>query len=308
MKKIFLPLLFLLSLMYSKELITPIPIDHEINLKKANLGKKLFFEKKLSNDNTVSCASCHIIEDGGDDNKQYSTGIDKKIGGINAPTVLNSWFNFVQFWDGRAESLHEQAKGPITNPIEMNSNFNDVINKLQNIPLYQKSFQLIFEDGITQENIVDSIAEFEKQLTTPNSRFDLFLKGKQDALSTKEQQGYKLFKSSGCISCHNGVNIGGNLYQKMGIMKKYEVENMNLGKYNITKKHSDKYYYKVPSLRNINLTAPYLHTGKAKDLDSAVKVMFEYQLGMNAKDEEIDKIVAFLKTLSGEIPKFADNQ
>lgn len=295
---------FIPILLFSTELITPIPLTSDINIKKANLGKELFFEKRLSQTNTISCSSCHDIPNGGDDGRKFSLGVNNKIGNINSPTVLNTRYNFVQFWDGRSSDLKDQISGPIHNPIEMNSNFPEIIKKLESQPFYINQFAKVYKSGITEENIKDAIVEFEKSLTTPNSKFDKYLRGDENALSENEKTGYELFKSYGCISCHNGTNLGGNLYQKIGIISPYyKEETNNLGRYNITKKDDDKFYFKVPTLRNIELTAPYLHDGSIKELNIVIRLMLKYQVGAIYEEKDIKYIEDFLKTLSGEIPK-----
>jgi len=300
MKKLLIIIIVILNL-NSTELISPIPTDIDYNIDKALLGKKLFHDPRLSSDNTISCASCHDIKGGGDDDREVSLGVGDKKGNLNSPTILNAKFNLSQFWDGRARGLKEQALGPIHNPVEMNNNFNNIIEDLENDEYYKEAFK-IYESGITQDNIVDSIVEFEKALTTPQSRFDQYLLGNEDILSKDEKEGFELFKDYGCISCHNGINIGGNLYQKMGVMKEYLPDSSDLGRYNITKKEEDKYYFKVPTLRNIEQTAPYLHDGSRSNLTDVIKVMIEYQVGITPNDEDIEKIKSFLKTLNGKIP------
>ncbi|MEA3316192.1 MAG: cytochrome-c peroxidase [Campylobacterota bacterium] len=294
-------LVFFNLFLYSKELITPIPLENNYHKEKAILGKKLFFDVRLSYDNTISCSSCHILNDGGDDNLPVSFGVSGKTGVRNSPTVLNSKYNIVQFWDGSASSLKEQAKGPIHNPVEMNSSFEQIITKLNKDKNYKNSFSTIYEDGITGDNIVDAISEFEKTLTTPNSRFDKYLRGDTNILTEDEKNGYQLFKDYGCISCHNGVNIGGNLLQKIGIMRNYKTK--DLGRFTITKNEKDKFYFKVPTLRNIELTAPYLHNGEVKTLEDVVKIMIDYQIGYELDDKELQNIIKFLKTLTGDNPK-----
>ncbi len=278
--------------------ITPIPEKIDFDLEKALLGKKLFNDKRLSANNTISCASCHDLKNGGDDNLVTSIGINNSIGNINAPTVLNAVFNFRQFWDGRAKDLDEQAMGPVENPIEMGHSFDVLVKELSNMK-YKDIFLEIYEDGITKKNIANAIAEFEKTLITPNSKFDKFLKGDKLAISKFENEGYELFKNKGCITCHHGVNVGGNLYNKFGVI--FDPINDNLGRYNLTKDEEDKYFFKVPGLRNIEFTAPYFHDGRYYDLERTVKEMALVQLGRPMTEREIRKIVAFLKTLSGEL-------
>lgn len=287
--------------LFSQELISPIPKINDYDKKRALLGKKLFQDKRLSSNNTVSCSSCHMLNNGGDDNRRVSFGVDNKEGTFNAPTIFNVRFNLAQFWDGRAKNLQEQALGPIHNPVEMNSNFEEIIEKLNQDKIYKKDF-LIYKNGITKENIIDAIVEFEKALVTPHSRFDRYILGEEDILTQDEKEGFDLFLELGCISCHNGVNIGGNLYQKMGVIKEYNNSQL-FGRYEVTKKEKDKYFFKVPSLRNIEHTAPYFHDGKVNHLKKAIKIMIEYQVGMIANEEEIVKIEKFLKTLSGKLPE-----
>lgn len=289
-------IIFILSINASN--ITAIPQKIPYDLKKALLGKKLFNDKRLSINNTVSCATCHNLKEGGDDNLVSSLGINNSLGNINAPTVLNAVFNFRQFWDGRAKNLEEQAAGPVENPLEMGHSFKILVEEL-NSTEYKKEFSSIYDDGITKNNIANAIAEFEKTLITPNSRFDKFLKGDLKAITKYENEGYELFKNKGCITCHHGVNIGGNLYSKFGVI--FNAKSKNYGRYNLTKDEEDKYYFKVPSLRNIEFTAPYFHDGRYFDLENSVKEMALVQLGNPIKKIEIEKIVAFLKTLSGEL-------
>ncbi len=289
-----------LALLMASEPITPLPQTVKVNQTKAELGKELFFDPILSHDDTISCATCHNLQQGGDDGLKFSFGIKGQEGTVNAPTVYNAVFNFRQFWDGRAKDLQEQAAGPIENPIEMGSSFEEVIAKLKKSK-YKKIFDAIYDDGITKQTITDAIAEYEKTLITPNSRFDKYLRGDENALTQNEKEGYGLFKSKGCASCHHGENIGGNLYNKFGIFN--ETNSKWLGRYNITHKERDKYFFKVPSLRNIARTAPYFHDGRTYDLKEAVKIMSQYQLGRHITKEEISKIAAFLRSLNGELPK-----
>lgn len=293
----------LISFLYSSEPISPIPQKISYDRSKAKLGKRLFNDTILSKDNTISCTTCHILSSGGDNNIKFSFGIGGQVGDINAPTVYNSIYNFRQTWNGRNEDLASQALGVIENPIEMGDDINFIISKLQKDKSYSDEFKSIYEDGVTKDNLIDAIAEFEKALITPNSPFDKFLRGDRDAISQRAKNGYELFKSKGCILCHHGVNIGGNLYNTFGIYE--DVNSTRLGRYEVTKKDEDKLSFKVPSLRNIELTAPYMHDGRVERLKEAVEIMTKYQLGRYMQDGEIDDIVEFLKTLNGEIPKIA---
>jgi cytochrome c peroxidase len=287
----------------ANELVKPIPSMVDVNYKKAQLGKKLFFDTRLSKDNTIACVSCHDLSSGGADTTEVSFGVEGKAGNINSPTVFNSVYNIAQFWDGRAKNLKEQVEGPITNHVEMASNEKEIIAKLSADANYMKSFKTLYPEGISLNTLSDAIAEYEKTLITPNSKFDLYLKGQSTGLTQEEKDGYKLFKNLGCISCHNGVNLGSNMFQKFGIFTDYNDPANNLGRFNVTKNENDKYYFKVPTLRNIEKTAPYFHDGSAKTLEEAVKIMGYYQLGQNLTEEEIQKITSFLRTLTGELPK-----
>lgn len=286
--------------------ISPIPdAIPDLDPRKVALGSLLFHETSLSHDNTIACASCHQLAQGGMDGVQFSVGVKGQISGVNTPTVFNSVFNFRQFWNGRAKTLSIQAAGPIHNPVEMGSSWIEVIAKLKRDPDYVKAFSAIYSTGITSGNIADAIATFVSSLITPNSRFDKYLKGDAKAITPYELSGYALFTSYGCIACHQGVSIGGNMYEKLGIMRDYFKDRGNVaetdqGRYALTKNPADMYVFKVPSLRNIALTAPYLHDGTAQSLEDAVLIMGKYQLGLSLPGEDVARIVAFLRTLTGE--------
>ena len=289
----------------SNEPIKPIPLEHGQDMAKVALGEKLFHDTRLSGDNTISCASCHGLETGGVDRLQFSVGIEGKQGHINAPTVFNSGYNFVQFWDGRAGSLEEQAAGPVTNPIEMGAQWPDVLTKLAADTAYKQDFAKLYKDGLTKDNVLDAIATFERSLITPNSPFDRYLRGDRNALSKLELEGYEKFKQYGCHACHQGANVGGNMYQLFGVLNNYFEKRGNItaedmGRYNVTGRESDRHVFKVPSLRMARDTAPYLHDGTAETLRDAVDVMFEFQLGITAPDEDKEAIVAFIESLAGE--------
>ncbi len=286
--------------------IIPIPKSLPIDHQQSELGKKLFFDPKLSANNSIACATCHIVSHAGADNKSVSTGINGQKGDLNSPPVFNALFNIAQFWDGRAQDLAQQAEGPILNPVEMGMpNWQTLIQKLSKLPDYQHAFKQVFPDqGITKATITYAIAQFERTLLSPNSPFDRYLKGDKSAISEQAKQGYQLFKSYGCIACHNGINIGGNLFQKAGVFKPLTDESKQLhkwdGRFQVTHDPIDKGYVKVPSLRNIALSAPYFHDGSVPTLRKAVQRMGERQLGIILKDKEIDQIITFLKTLTGQ--------
>ncbi len=293
--------ILLFSTLYGIEPITPIVKPKNIDTEKAKLGKKLFFDARLSRNNSIACVSCHNLAAGGDDNLQYSFGIDGQEGNMNSPTVLNATYNFRQFWDGRAKNLQAQASGPIENPVEMGFSFKELIPKL-NKSEYKTLFAKVYKkEGITKNSITDAIAEYEKTLVTLNAPFDKYLRGDKNAITKKQKEGYELFKSKGCISCHHGVNLGGNLYSKFGVVE--DSKSISFGRYNVTHKNRDKYYFKVPTLRNITLTAPYFHDGRTQSLEEAIRIMSQLQLGRYFTEDEVEKIEAFLYSLEGEIPK-----
>ncbi len=270
------------------------------------LGRQLFNEKRLSINNTLSCATCHQLDKGGADDKPLSLGLHGVSVAVNTPTVLNAALNFRQFWNGRAESLQAQAADVLQNPIEMGNTWPNIIDTLVKDPAYRAAFRGAYIDGVTAANVQDALSTYERTLLTPNSRFDQYLNGNTDILTLDEKYGYQRFKDYGCIACHQGVNIGGNMYQKFGVMGDYFKARGNptqadLGRYLATGAEEDRYVFKVPSLRNVALTAPYFHDASAKTLDEAVTVMFTYQLGRIPSDEDKRLIILFLKTLTGEL-------
>jgi cytochrome c peroxidase len=290
----------------SNEPIQPIEPIKGLDPRKIDLGRRLFQDSRLSHNNQVSCESCHSLETGGTDRQTRSVGINGVAGGISAPTVLNSAFNFRQFWDGRAATLESQIDGPLQSNIEMGSTWPEVIRKLKQSPAYVRDFRQVYGDDIRIVHVKDSIAEFERSLSTPNSRFDRYLRHQANAITSRELQGYTLFKSFGCASCHQGMNAGGNMYQKVGVMAPYftdrgHINKADLGRFNVTGDPQDMYMFKVPSLRNVALTPPYFHDGSAPTLTDAVRMMAKYQLGRRLSDEEVESIVEFLKTLTGEL-------
>ena len=287
------------------EPIRPIPDDPGVDPAKAALGERLFHDTRLSKDNTVSCASCHDLDAGGDDGRRVSVGVGGAEGQINAPTVFNVGYSFKQFWDGRADTLESQIDGPVTSPVEMGSLWPDVIAKLYRDDTYPAEFAAIYVDGISRNSVKNALAEFMRSLTTPNSRFDDYLNGNRGALDAEEQRGYALFKSYGCASCHQGANVGGNMFQVFGVLNDYfrrrgDITDADRGRFNVTGNEADMHAFKVPSLRMAAHTAPYLHDGSAATLRDAVDIMFEFQLGREAPDTDKNAIVAFIRSLAGE--------
>ena len=287
------------------EPIKPIPETVEVHLEKAALGRDLFHDPMLSKDGTVSCASCHDLSAGGDDGLQFSIGIEGREGAINAPTVFNAGLNFKQFWDGRAKTLEDQIDGPVQSPLEMGSLWPEVVSKLSGHESYPGRFASLYSEGINRNSVRNAIAEFVRSLVTPNSRFDRWLKGDEHAIDARERHGYALFKYYGCVSCHQGANVGGNMFQVFGVINEYFKRRGNIteadqGRYNVTGNDADRHAFKVPSLRMAAMTAPYLHDGSAETLRDAVDAMFEFQLGREAPDDDKEAIVAFIRTLAGE--------
>ncbi len=276
---------------------------------KVELGKMLFFDPRLSSSNLISCNTCHNVGLGGVDIQETSVGHGWQKGPRNAPTVLNAVFNIAQFWDGRAEDLAAQAKGPVQASVEMNSTPERVVETLKSIPGYVTPFKKAFpgsKDPITFDNMALAIEVFETTLITPDSRFDLYLKGDRKALASNEKDGLKLFMAKGCTVCHNGVNVGGAGYFPFGVKENPAADvrpTDDLGRFKVTNTAGDKYVFKSPSLRNIELTPPYFHSGKVWKLDDAVKIMGTAQTGVTINQEETAKMVAFLKTLNGKQPK-----
>lgn len=283
--------------------IEPAKVDNQA---KVELGKKLWFEPRLSMSGIISCNTCHNLSRGGTDNLKTSIGHGWKAGPVNSPTVYNSSLAIAQFWDGRAANLKEQAGGPIQADVEMNMPHTLAVDILQSIPGYVAEFKSVYgKDKINVDMITDSIAEFEKALVTPNSRFDKWLKGDDKALSKQELAGYSLFKESGCVACHNGPAAGGTSFQRMGVVEPYKSTSPAEGRSGVTGADADRFNFKVPTLRNVELTYPYFHDGEAATLEQAVDTMGRLQLGRTYNADEIGQIVAFLKTLTGELPQIA---
>jgi cytochrome c peroxidase len=308
MKKRWLIVLWLMACaaQAADEPIQPIELPKDLDKAKVELGKKLFFETRLSKSGWISCNSCHNLSRGGTDNLVSSIGHGWAQGPINAPTVLNASYNLAQFWDGRAADLQAQAGGPIANPGEMASSHQLAVDVLQTIPGYVEEFKQVYKtDVIAIEQVTDAIAEFERTLVTPDSRFDLWLKGDKKALTEQELAGYQLFKITGCIGCHNGPAVGGGAFQRMGSFNRYETVNPALGVADRTGISSDRMRFKVPVLRNVELTAPYFHDGQAQTLEQAVDTMVWVQLNRHFSEEGRNKVVAFLLTLTGKQPTFA---
>lgn len=296
----------------------PIPKDNPQSVAKVALGKQLYFDPRLSKDGTVSCNSCHNVMGGGTDNRRVSLGVGAKAGGRNSPVVWNSGFLSTQFWDGRAPTLEEQAKGPLTNPVEMAMpNHDAVMARVKQIPGYVASFKAVFggTDPLTIDNLAKAIASYERTLNTPDSPFDRYLRGNKKAISVAAEKGYKLVVEAGCVACHMGKNfagpdlpVGTGFFQKFPVfpeseyVTKYQLS-LDKGRMEHTKKEEDRAMWRVPTWRNIAQTAPYFHNGSVATLDEAVRVMATTQLNKKLKDDEVANIVAFLETLTGSFPE-----
>ncbi|SMP06851.1 cytochrome c peroxidase [Desulfurobacterium pacificum] len=278
--------------------LPPIPKDNSLTPVKVKLGKMLYYDPRLSRSNLISCNTCHNLAIGGDDNLKSSRGDHWRTGGRNAPTTLNSGFLRVQFWDGRAPTLEEQAKGPLQAHVEMNSTPELVVERLKKIPTYVKLFKEAFpneKDPVTFENVVKAIAAFERTLNTPNSPFQRYLLGDDNALTPVQKEGMKLFVKYGCIACHNGPVLSDGMFHRFK-------SNDDTGRYRVTKNPADKYKFRTPQLLNVAVTAPYFHDGSAKTLGEAIKRMAQQELGKTLSDSDVEKIKAFLESLTGEVP------
>lgn len=276
----------------------------QLDERKVKLGAALFNDPRLSKDNTLACVSCHNLAQGGTDGKRYSSGVNGQITEVNTPTVFNSGNNNYQFWDGRAKSLEEQVIDHISAPTIFASNSAELTGKLAKDKNLSDSFRAIYPDGISAAHISEVIATYQRSLLTP-SRFDRYLQGDSKAITPEELSGYKKFKDFGCVACHQGSNVGGNMFQQLGVMRDYFSERgssskADWGRFNVTQKEADKHVFKVPSLRNVALTAPYFHDGTAPTLTDAVNAMFKYQLGRRASDADKALIITFLNSLTGE--------
>lgn len=280
------------------------PNSSSLTQQQIDLGRMLYYETRLSADQKISCNTCHMLDKYGVDGEPTSDGHKGQKGTRNSPTVYNAAGHVAQFWDGRAPTVEEQAKGPVMNPVEMAMPSEKVVVAvLKSMPEYVQAFKAAFptdKDPVTFENMAKAIGAFERKLITP-SRWDKFLKGDQSALTPAEKAGFNTFVNAGCQTCHSGVLLGGSMYQKLGVIKPYPDE-ADLGRFQVTKSEGDKMVFKVPSLRNIEKTGPYFHDGKVGTLEDAVARMNEYQVGGKLSTEEIQSIVTWLKALTGEVP------
>lgn len=302
-----------LEIAQTDEPVQAIPQQIEVDPPKVALGEKLFQDVRLSTNNQVSCLSCHSFSLGGTDRRSRSIGIDGALTEVNTPTIFNARFNYRLNWNGKFTNLADHLDALMSNPQIMGVRWPEAIRSLQQLPDYTRSFDRIYPDGVTPTNIKDALVAYELSLNTPNSRFDRFLQGDKQALNPAEKEGYRLFKANGCVSCHQGVNVGGNMFQPFGIIGDYlterearhqgsrgKITTADLGRFNVTKNAADRHVFRVPSLRNVAVTAPYFHDGSAQTLEEAVGKMTKYQLGRTLPTEQVESIVQFLRTLTGE--------
>jgi len=286
--------------------ILPLPTEPpNLDSRKVALGERLFSDPIVSPNNDVACVTCHQLARGGVDGRAFSTLPGNQAPPFHTPTVFNLVYNFRCHWEGSFGELTEQLAAPVQNPRILGTTFDAIVQRLSKSVEYRDAFDEIFDDGITVATVKDTFVQFERSLITPNARFDRYLYGDTKALTAEELEGYRLFGSYGCVSCHQGINIGGNMYQQLGVMRDYFSEKETLtdadnGRYNVTHREEDRHIFRVPSLRNVAVTAPYLHDGSAKTLEEVVRIMGRYQLGRELDEADVHLIVAFLRTLTGE--------
>jgi cytochrome c peroxidase len=290
------------------EPIQPLPPSVPVDRARAELGRALFFDRRLAKDDSISCASCHDFAQGGGFAAVRPKGVGGKEHALNSPSIFNVAFNFRQLWSGGQENVEGVVHAVVKSPAVFASSWPEVLGKLQADAALQARFRAAYPDGLTPDNAANAIGEYSRSLVTPNARFDQYLRGNANAITSDEKAGYELFKKYGCVACHQGVNVGGNMFQRFGVMGDYfaargNVKPADLGRFNATQREADRHVFKVPSLRNVALTAPYFHDGSAETLPQAVQVMFTYQLGRPASQQDVDLIVKFLGTLTGEQPK-----
>ena len=286
------------------EPIAPVPMATELDPARVQLGERLFRDVRLSHDDRIACTACHRLDQGGDDGRVRSIGADGQPLDFNTPTVFNAALSFRLNWRGNFRTLEEQAEAVLLDPRLMATSWPELISKLAADPTYREAFQAAYGGPPARAPVLDALAAFERSLITPGARFDRYLRGERDAISPEEEDGYELFKSYGCSACHQGVNVGGNLFQRFGVFANpfayRPVTRADLGRFALTGNTKDRFVFRVPSLRNVAATAPYFHDGSAATLEQAVAKMAKTQLGRVLAPQETDLIVRFLRTLTGE--------
>jgi cytochrome c peroxidase len=292
------------SIPLGDEPIAPVPRSVSLDAGKVRLGEMLFHDVRLSRGDVLACASCHVLAEGGDDNRARSPGSDGELLNFNAPTVLNVALSFRLNWRGNFRALEEQNEAVLLDPHLMNTTWAELLSKLRADQAYRDAFATVYGGGPAPARVLDALATFQRSLTTPDAPFDRHLRGERDAITPDEERGYQLFKEFGCVACHQGVNVGGNLFQRFGIFHdpfaQSPVRPADLGRFTITGEADDRFVFRVPSLRNVALTAPYFHDGRAETLEQAIEEMARSQLGRVLTGREIELIAGFLHTLTGE--------
>lgn len=297
------------GLLFAHNAILPVPKAPNEHPGEVALGDQLFHDVRLSADNTISCASCHDLAHNGADRRPFSVGVGGALGHIRSPSVYNSQFNHVQFWDGRVRDLESQVDGPVHNPVEMASNWNEIIAKLTQDPDILNQFDTLFPDGITKINIRRVLASFQRTLVLTNAPFDRWLLGDESAITMQQQRGYQKFRDYGCISCHQGANVGGNVFARMGSLENYfalkgdAITQSDLGRFNVTGQDHHRYVFKVPGLRTASLNSFFFHDASSETLEEAIATMARFQLGREMTEEDITEIAAFIQSLTGEHPR-----
>jgi cytochrome c peroxidase len=287
------------------EPVSPVRDSPPGDIAKVTLGEKLFHDRRLSHGDKIACATCHELEAGGDDQRRRPIGVAGRELDFNVPSIFNAGQNFRLNWRGNFRTFEELNEAVLLEPRLMGTNWEELLGKLSADDAYMQAFTSAYGAPPDRENVLDALAAFQASLTTPGARFDRYLEGDRTAITPEEERGYQLFKSYGCVACHQGENVGGNLFQKFGIFaspfaEEAEPARADLGRFTVTGDDADRHVFRVPSLRNVAVTAPYFHDGRAESLAQAVEVMAIYQLGRQLPREDIDSIVAFLKTLTGE--------
>jgi cytochrome c peroxidase len=283
----------------------------DLNVAQVALGRALFLDRRLSGNDTVSCANCHPLRNYGVDGLPHSIGTNGRVGNINAPTVYNSGFKFRQFWDGRAPTLEAQVNGPVANHVEMASSWPLIMQRLSADAKLQSLSRKGYGAPLSAPIVRAAIATFERSLVTADAPFDRYLRGDTDAIGPDAKAGWKLFRNLGCVSCHNGIDVGGNMYAPIGVMDNYFAlvkrapTKVDEGLFNLTHDPDDRYKFVVPSLRNVAKTAPYFHDGSVKHLSKAVDIMAQVQLGIKLDAKQTGQLLAFLRSLTGRLPASA---
>jgi len=287
------------------EPILPLPDPPVLDAARVALGERLFHDPRLSRDGGQTCATCHPLDRGGVDGRPLSLTNQGFPDLVNTPTVFNAEFNFRLTWRGSVRNLSDHFELEVQNPRHAAMSWEALIERLQGDAGYREAFDRAYPVGLTRASVIDAMVAFERSLVTPDSRFDRFLKGERDAIDAREREGYRRFRQYGCVSCHQGVNVGGNLYQRIGVFANYfllrggPIGEPDLGLYTLTGRDDDRYIFRVPSLRNVALTAPYFHDGSVASLPEAIRLMGRLQLGRELSDEDVELIDLFLRTLTG---------